>query len=73
MSASGQFERRTGRRLVDTLSPVFVNFHRPPGNVAQQMGEKLDDLPAADRSWEQLETKIPTSHLRHRRWRLPGK
>ena len=40
-------------------------------NVAQEMGEKLDDLGAADGSWKQPEVEVPPSHSRNGRQCLP--
>ncbi len=40
-------------------------------NVAQQMREKLDDLPAADGAGKQPEIEVPPGHPCHRRQRLP--
>ena len=47
------------------------NDQQFPGNVAQQMGEELDDLRAADRSRKQAEVEVPPSHARDRRQALP--
>src|SRR5260370_12921832 len=41
------------------------------GNMAQQMGEELDDLRAADCSRKQAEVEVPPRHPRHGRQHLP--
>jgi len=43
------------------------------GNVTEQVGEKLDDLRAADRTGKQTEVEVPPGHARDRRQGLPVK
>src|SRR5437870_13395022 len=47
------------------------NDQQLAGNVAQQVREKLDDLPAADGAGKQPEIEVPPRHTCHRRQRLP--